>query len=131
MEAPMPNPTAEAAPTTFHIRNLWTGAIQFFCELSAEVAAQRYGLQLGFAVKKALDTHANLSGANLSGANLSGANLSDANLRGVKADFLAEVLRLPNELEALCEALIAAFAAEHDAVAGAASAQKVTAKGAV
>jgi hypothetical protein len=49
---------------------------------------------------------ANLSGANLSGANLRGANLSGANLRGAyllqfKQDFIAEVLKLPNELEAL------------------------------
>jgi hypothetical protein len=49
---------------------------------------------------------ANLSGADLSGADLGGANLRDANLGGIKADFLAEVLRLPDELEALREAIV-------------------------
>jgi hypothetical protein len=48
-----------------------------------------------------------LSGANLSGADLSGADLSRANLSTVKQDFLAEVLHLPNELEALKDALLA------------------------
>jgi hypothetical protein len=50
---------------------------------------------------------ADLSGANLSGANLSGANLRDANLQSFKQDLIAEVLRLPDELEALRETLIA------------------------
>jgi hypothetical protein len=59
---------------------------------------------------------ANLKGANLEGANLEGANLEGANLEGaylkgvyleggnlptVRADFLAAVLNLPNELEFL------------------------------
>ena len=62
-------------------------------------------------------SRANLSGANLSGANLSradlsranlfGADLSRANLSHIKADFIAEVLKLPNELEALRYALTA------------------------
>jgi hypothetical protein len=49
---------------------------------------------------------ADLRGANLRGANLRDANLSDADLRHIKQDFLAEVLRLPNELEALRAAII-------------------------
>ena len=74
---------------------------------------------------------ANLSGADLRGADLRGANLSDASLRGAdlsgayligadlsdanlsseqlerfKQDFIAEVLKLPNELEFLREAII-------------------------
>jgi hypothetical protein len=48
---------------------------------------------------------ANLGGANLRGADLGGANLRDANLGGAKKDFLSEVLKLPNELEALRLAL--------------------------
>ena len=53
---------------------------------------------------------ADLSGANLSGANLRGADLSEAdlrgaNLRGAKADLIAEILKLPNELEFLRAAL--------------------------
>jgi len=50
-------------------------------------------------------SRADLSDANLSGANLSDANLSDANLTPIKQDFLAEVLRLPNELEFLRTAI--------------------------
>jgi uncharacterized protein YjbI with pentapeptide repeats len=86
----------------FEIKNRWTGAVQFACDLSADVAGKIYRFQLGFAVKAAAAAKANLwganlsdanlsdanlsgadlSGANLSGANLSGANLSDANLSG-------------------------------------------------
>ena len=47
-----------------------------------------------------------LSGAYLSGADLSGADLRGADLSPIKSDFLAEVLRLPNELEFLRDALI-------------------------
>ena len=50
--------------------------------------------------------YADLRSADLSYANLSYANLSSANLRYAKSDFLAEVLRLPNELEFLRHALI-------------------------
>jgi hypothetical protein len=60
---------------------------------------------------------ANLSGADLSGANLSEAKLSEAdlseadlsvaNLSGAKSDFIAEVLKLPSELENLRETLMA------------------------
>jgi hypothetical protein len=50
---------------------------------------------------------AGLSGADLSGAGLSGADLSGADLSPIKSDFLAEVIRLPNELEFLRDALTA------------------------
>jgi hypothetical protein len=50
---------------------------------------------------------ANLGGADLCDADLGGANLGGANLGGIKADFLSEVLRLPDELEALRDALTA------------------------
>ena len=49
---------------------------------------------------------ADLRGADLGDANLGGANLGGADLGGVKQDFLAEVLRLPNELEALRAAIV-------------------------
>ncbi|SKA84712.1 Pentapeptide repeat-containing protein, partial [Prosthecobacter debontii] len=49
---------------------------------------------------------ANLSAANLRAADLRDANLRDADLRDAKADFLAEVLKLPNELEFLRVALV-------------------------
>ena len=57
-------------------------------------------------------SNANLRGANLRGANLRDAYLSNADLRGadlrsIRADFLAEVLNLPNELEFLRDALVA------------------------
>ena len=41
-----------------------------------------------------------------SGADLRGANLRGADLGGVKADLIAEILKLPNELEFLRAALI-------------------------
>jgi uncharacterized protein YjbI with pentapeptide repeats len=69
-------------PTTFHIRNRWTGAIQFSCELSGDVSGHRYGLKLGFAVKKALEARADLNGAALTGAALTGAALTGADLTG-------------------------------------------------
>jgi hypothetical protein len=48
---------------------------------------------------------ANLRGANLRGANLRGANLRGANLESFKQDFIAEVLKLPTELEFLQQAI--------------------------
>jgi len=69
----------------FQIKNRFTGAVIFECELSADVAGKEYRFQLGFAVKKAVEAGANLAGAylvgaNLASANLVGANLADANL---------------------------------------------------
>ena len=67
----------------FQIKSRWNSeTVLFTCELTAEVAAQSCSLRLGFAVKAAVKSDADLSGANLSDANLSGANLRDANLRG-------------------------------------------------
>ena len=76
----------------FEIKNRWTGAVMFECELSAEIAGKAYALQLGFAVRSARASGADLSDANLlgaelrcanlRGAELRGANLRDANLRG-------------------------------------------------
>ena len=152
--------------TKFAIRNRFNGAVIFECDLSAEVAGMSYRFQLGFAVRKSIETGANLTranltranlsdadlaganltranltranladanlsdanlagadlmganltranlsdadltDANLSDANLTDANLSDANLTAIKQDFLAEVLRLPNELDALRAAIV-------------------------
>ena len=64
----------------FDIKNRFTDAVMFSCELDAEVSGMEYHFQIGYAVKRAVDARANLSGANLSDANLSGANLSGANL---------------------------------------------------
>jgi hypothetical protein len=64
----------------FQIKNRFSGAVQFECELGAEFEAFGYAIQLGAAVKVAFKARASLYGANLSGANLSGADLSGANL---------------------------------------------------
>jgi hypothetical protein len=50
---------------------------------------------------------ADLRYANLSSADLRSANLRSADLSSIRADFLAEVLNLPNELEFLLDAIIA------------------------
>jgi len=137
--------------STFQIKNRFTGAVQFECDLSADADGASFGVRLGLAVRKARIVKANLreallrgsdlsavdlrgvdlsgadlseadlsdsnlsksnlrgvdlSGANLSDSNLSDSNLSEANLAPIKQDFLAEVLRLPNELEALRAAIV-------------------------
>jgi uncharacterized protein YjbI with pentapeptide repeats len=76
----------------FEIKNRWTGAVQYTCELAAEVAGKSYGLQLGFAIKAAHGDgavlrdadlrDADLRDADLRGADLRGADLRDADLRG-------------------------------------------------
>lgn len=68
----------------FEIKNRWSGAVMFECELSAEVAGMEYRFQLGFAVKKAVEADANLAGANLADAYLADANLAGAYLAGAK-----------------------------------------------
>ena len=69
----------------FDIKSRFSSQVLFSCELTAEIAGQSYGLQLGFAVKKAFEARAHLAGAhladaNLAGAKLAGAYLADANL---------------------------------------------------
>ena len=120
----------------FEIQNRWSSAVQFECELSAEIETQSFGLRLGFAIKTAVKNRAILRDTDLSGADLSGAILSDTDLRGailrgailrdtdlsgailsdtdlsgadlsdIKSDLIAEILKLPNELEFLRAALI-------------------------
>ena len=63
----------------FSVNNRFTGAVQFVAELSCK-EDERFSVKLGLAVRWALKTRADLSGANLSGADLSGANLSRADL---------------------------------------------------
>ena len=81
-DTPKPAPAELAETLKFQITNRLTGAVQFECELSAEIAGQSFSLRLGFAVRKAIEARANLAGANLAGANLAGANLARANLAG-------------------------------------------------
>jgi len=75
----------------FEIKSRWSGEAIFACELSAEVAGRSYGLQLGFAVKQAVESGAVLRGADLRGAVLRDADLCDADLSG--ADLCDAVLR--------------------------------------
>mgnify|MGYP005606207673 CR=1 FL=1 len=64
---------------TIRIRHLITDAVLFECEAPDDLHS---GLHMRHALEKAVEAHANLSGAYLSDANLRGANLSGANLRG-------------------------------------------------
>jgi hypothetical protein len=80
----------------FEIKNRWTGAVQYACKLTAEVAGKSYGFQLGFAVIAAHASgaalrRADLRSADLRRADLSGADLRSADLRG--ADLRSAALR--------------------------------------
>ena len=80
----------------FQIKNRFSGAVQFECELPVELETVNYALQLGFAVQAAYRAKADLSGSALRGAALScsalsGADLSGADLRG--ADLRGADLR--------------------------------------
>src|SRR5437660_21470 len=87
----------------FEINNRWTGNVQWSCELEAEFAGKRYGLQLGAAIKIAVKSGADLRGAVLRGAvlrgaDLRGADLGDADLSGadlepIRVDFFDVLLR--------------------------------------
>jgi hypothetical protein len=71
----------------FEIKNRWSGIVQFTAEIDAKFQTERYGVQLGAAIKVALKADACLAGAyladaNLADANLAGADLADANLAG-------------------------------------------------
>lgn len=125
----------------FQIKNRFTAAVQFECELPAEVSSEHVDIQLGFAIKAAIKANADLTranlrdadltladlrGADLRGANLRGADLTlanltlanliranltradlrDANLNSFKQDLIAEVLRVPGEIDGLRQALV-------------------------
>jgi hypothetical protein len=65
----------------YAIKNRWTGEVIFTARLDAKLKSASAAVQIGAAVKIAVEASANLSDANLSDADLSGANLSGANLR--------------------------------------------------
>jgi hypothetical protein len=65
---------------SFEIKNRFTGAVLFTCELPEKIAAQSPAKQMGYAVKVAYLADANLADANLAGAYLAGAYLAGANL---------------------------------------------------
>ena len=64
----------------YQIKNRFTGAVMFECELGAELETASAGVKLGASVKLALKARADLARANLAGANLTGANLTGADL---------------------------------------------------
>jgi len=66
----------------FQIKNRWTRAVQFECELPTKYESKSYGVQLGAAVKIAVGARANLADAYLAGVDLTDANLTRANLMG-------------------------------------------------
>ena len=66
----------------FKIKRRWDSQVKFTCELSKEYENKSYSLQLGAAIKIAIDQGANLQGANLRRANLYGVNLYGVNLQG-------------------------------------------------
>ena len=66
----------------FQIKNRWTSAVQFECELPTKYESKSYGVQLGAAVKIAVGARANLADAYLAGVDLTDANLTRANLMG-------------------------------------------------
>ena len=82
------------------IKSWLTRAVLFECEASAEIARASARMQLGFAVKMAVKTGADLTGADLrgavltraglTGADLTRADLTDADLTG--ADLTGAVL---------------------------------------
>lgn len=88
----------------------FNGSMIFAAEIQCDDGAT-YGVKLGLAVKAALASWANLSGANLSEANLSwanlsGADLSEANLRAIKHDIWGIIAHAIPEVPALRKALI-------------------------
>jgi uncharacterized protein YjbI with pentapeptide repeats len=66
----------------FDIKSRWdSNKVLFTAEIEASEDTP-FSIQLGLAVRKAVDAGANLAGANLTGADLAGANLTDAYLAG-------------------------------------------------
>jgi hypothetical protein len=65
----------------FSVINSFSGEVQFTAEIDCDESTSS-SIKLGLAVRWAIKSRADLSGANLSGADLSGANLSVANLSG-------------------------------------------------
>ena len=91
----------------FEIKNRWSGEVQYSVELSAEIAGKSYSLQLGAAIKSAVDAGAYLRGADLSDAYLGGANLSDADLLPIRDDVWAVLSSAPHEAASVRDALAA------------------------
>lgn len=69
----------------FEIKNRYTGSVIFSCDLSDEVSCQSDGMQLGFAVRAALENGSDLRDAFLRDADLLIARSSGFSWRSRKA----------------------------------------------
>ena len=65
----------------FEIKSRWTGAVIFTADIDCDDGAS-HSINLGFAVKVAVNANADLAGANLAGADLAHAYLAGAKLAG-------------------------------------------------
>ena len=63
----------------FEIKSRWSGAVIFTADIDCDDGAS-HSINLGFAVKVAVNANANLANADLAGANLANANLANADL---------------------------------------------------
>ena len=89
-------PKKEEKTIGIAIRNRWTGSIIF---QSTKTTYQE-------AVREAINTDANLTGADLTNANLTGANLTDADLTGANLTGCKYYMGFGNRnFEALCRAI--------------------------
>ena len=68
----------------FEIKHRLTAAVMFTAEIECS-ADTPFNLQLGFAVRKAVEARAYLAGANLDGANLAGALVHDQKVKKLLA----------------------------------------------
>lgn len=91
----------------FAIRNRWSDAAQFECELPAELTDAPHSQQMRFAVLAAIKTGSNLSGSDLSYSDLSGSNLRAARLEPIRVDIWAVLSSAPAEAVAVRDALAA------------------------
>jgi len=101
----------------FQIKARWSSRVVYECELDTSFETEPRSLQLGEAIKKALESGSNLSGSDLRGSNLSGSDLRGSNLSGsdlsgsnltqIRDDLWAVLSAAPREVAALRAALIA------------------------
>ena len=77
----------------FEIKSRWTGEVIFTDDIDCDDGAS-HSINLGFAVKVAVNANANLAGADLARANLAHADLVDANL--ARADLAGANLARAN-----------------------------------
>ena len=66
----------------FEIKNRFTAATQFECELGEEYDSAMYSVKLGAAIMIAITASSNMRDADMSGADMRGADMSGADMRG-------------------------------------------------